>query len=88
MSDAVFPSRNFPLAAKASAAQAADKAREAADAASKTDVYVALSAFMSLLVRAFSACYMATAGGGIRDDLPLTGWAAGDSAFRPAPRSG
>ena len=48
--------------------QAADKAKEAADAARKTGVYVALWAFISLLVGAFSASYMATVGGSQRDE--------------------
>jgi hypothetical protein len=43
--------------------QAIDKAKEAADAARKTGVGVALWAFISLLVGAFSASYMATVGG-------------------------
>jgi hypothetical protein len=51
--------------------QAADKAKEAADAARKTGVYVALWAFISLLVGAFSASYMATVGGSQRDESPL-----------------
>jgi hypothetical protein len=51
--------------------QAADKAKEAADAARKTGVYVALWAFISLLVGAFSASYMATVGGRQRDEIPL-----------------
>jgi len=45
----------------------------AADAARKTGVYVALWAFVSLLIGAFSASYMATVGGRIRDDLPISG---------------
>lgn len=45
-----------------------DRAKAAADAARKTGVYVALWAFISLLVGAFSASYMATVGGEIRDD--------------------
>jgi hypothetical protein len=51
--------------------QAADKAKGAADAARKTGVYVALWAFISLLVGAFSASYMATVGGSQRDESPL-----------------
>ncbi len=51
--------------------QAADKAKEAADAARKTGVYVTLWAFISLLVGAFSASYMATVGGRQRDEAPL-----------------
>jgi hypothetical protein len=57
--------------AKAAKQQAADKAKEAADAARKTGVYVALWAFISLLVGAFSASYMATVGGRQRDEAPL-----------------
>jgi len=53
--------------------KAADAAKAAADAARKTGVYVALWAFISLLVGAFSASYMATVGGRVRDDLPMTG---------------
>jgi len=53
--------------------KAADAAKSAADAARKTGVYVALWAFISLLVGAFSASYMATVGGRVRDDLPMTG---------------
>jgi hypothetical protein len=53
--------------------QAADKAKEAADAARKTGVGVALWAFISLLVGAFSASYMATVGGRQRDEAPLFG---------------
>jgi hypothetical protein len=34
---------------------------------------VALWAFVSLLIGAFSASYMATLGGRIRDDLPTVG---------------
>jgi hypothetical protein len=51
--------------------QVADKAKAAADAARKTGVYVALWAFISLLVGAFSASYMATVGGRQRDEAPL-----------------
>ena len=57
--------------AKSAKQQAADKAKEAADAARKTGVYVALWAFISLLVGAFSASYMATVGGRQRDESPL-----------------
>jgi hypothetical protein len=56
--------------AKDAAQQAADKAKAAADAARKAGVYAALWAFVALLVGAFSASYMATVGGRIRDDLP------------------
>lgn len=59
--------------AKNAAAQAADAAKQAADAARKTGVYVALWAFISLLIGAFSASYMATIGGRVRDDLPAMG---------------
>lgn len=61
----------------AQAQSAKDKAlaaaKTAADAARKTGIYVALWAFISLLVGAFSASYMATIGGRIRDDLPALG---------------
>jgi hypothetical protein len=56
--------------AKAAAAQTAEKAKQAADAARKTGVYVALWAFIALLVGAFSASYMATVGGEVRDENP------------------
>jgi len=59
--------------AAAAKAQAEDTAKKAADAARKTGVYVALWAFISLLVGAFSASYMATVGGRLRDDLPMIG---------------
>jgi hypothetical protein len=59
--------------AKNAAAQAVETAKQAADAARKTGVYVALWAFISLLIGAFSASYMATIGGRIRDDLPAMG---------------
>jgi hypothetical protein len=48
-------------------------AKTAADAARKTGVYVALWAFISLLIGAFSANYMASVGGRVRDDLPMAG---------------
>ena len=51
--------------------KAIDTAKAAADAARKTGVYVALWAFISLLVGAFSASFMATVGGRVRDDLPM-----------------
>ena len=53
--------------------KAIDMAKAAADAARKTGVYAALWAFISLLVGAFSASYMATVGGRVRDDLPMAG---------------
>jgi hypothetical protein len=53
--------------------KAIDAAKTAAEAARKTGVYVALWAFISLLIGAFSASYMATVGGRVRDDLPMTG---------------
>ncbi|WP_158813361.1 hypothetical protein [Methylocapsa sp. S129] len=59
--------------AKSAKDKAIDAAKTAAEAARKTGVYVALWAFISLLVGAFSASYMATVGGRIRDDLPMTG---------------
>ncbi len=57
--------------AKKAKQEAADKVKAAADAARKTGVYVALWAFISLLVGAFSASYMATVGGRQRDEAPL-----------------
>jgi hypothetical protein len=56
--------------AKSAKDEAAAKAKKAADAARKTGVYVALWAFISLLVGAFSASYMATIGGRARDESP------------------
>jgi hypothetical protein len=53
--------------------KAIDIAKAAADAARKTGVYVALWAFISLLIGAFSASFMATVGGRVRDDLPIAG---------------
>ena len=68
--------------AKNAAAQAAEKAKEAADAARKTGVYVALWVFISLLVGAFSAAYMATVGSEALDAKLV-----GESRLeRPAPR--
>ena len=58
--------------AKNAAAQAAEKAKQAADAARKTGVYVALWVFISLLVGAFSAAYMATVGSEARDEKTLS----------------
>lgn len=57
--------------AKSAKDQATQKAKEAADAARKAGIYVALWAFISLLVGAFSASYMATVGGRQRDEAPL-----------------
>jgi hypothetical protein len=45
----------------------------AAEAVRKTGVYVTLWAFISLLIGAFSASYMATVGGRVRDDIPMPG---------------
>ena len=59
--------------AKTAASTAADTAKKAADAARKAGVYASLWIFVSLLVGAFSACYLATVGGRIRDDLPAIG---------------
>jgi len=59
--------------AKTAAASAADTARKAADAARKVGVYASLWAFISLLIGAFSASYMATIGGRIRDEQPPLG---------------
>jgi hypothetical protein len=53
--------------------KAVDAAKTAAEAARKTGIYVALWAFVSLLIGAFSGSYMATVGGRIRDDLPISG---------------
>jgi hypothetical protein len=53
--------------------KAIDAAKTAAEAARKAGVYVALWAFISLLIGAFSASYMATVGGRVRDDLPMGG---------------
>ena len=53
--------------------RAVDTAKAAADAARKTGVYVALWASISLLIGAFSASFMATVGGRVRDDLPMAG---------------
>jgi hypothetical protein len=53
--------------------KAIEAAKTAAEAARKTGVYVALWAFISLLIGAFSASYMATVGGRVRDDLPMAG---------------
>ena len=59
--------------AKSAKDKAIETAKTATDAARKTGVYVALWAFISLLVGAFSASYMATLGGRIRDELPMMG---------------
>ena len=59
--------------AKDAQEKAVEAAKAAAEAARKTGVYVALRAFIALLVGAFSASYMATVGGRIRDDLPISG---------------
>ncbi len=59
--------------AKSAAAQAADKAKAAADAARKTGIFVSLWAFASLLVGAFAASYMATVGGRTRDEELISG---------------
>ena len=53
--------------------KAIETAKAAADAARKTGVYVALWAFISLLIGAFSVSFMATVGGRVRDDLPMAG---------------
>jgi len=53
--------------AKSAMASAADTAKKAADAARKIGVYASLWAFISLLIGALSASYMATVGGRIRD---------------------
>jgi hypothetical protein len=59
--------------AQKAAADALDTAKKAAESARKTGVYVSLWGFISLLVGAFSASYMATIGGRLRDDLPASG---------------
>jgi hypothetical protein len=59
--------------AKSAKNKAIDVAKNTAEAARKTGVYVALWAFISLLIGAFSASYMATVGGRVRDDLPMAG---------------
>ena len=56
--------------AKTTAQQAADSAKKVTDAARKVALSAALWAFIALLIGAFSACYMATIGGRLRDDLP------------------
>lgn len=56
--------------AKAEAQQAADAARKAAETARKIGIHTALWTFIALLIGAFSASYMATVGGRLRDDLP------------------
>jgi hypothetical protein len=75
LSDADAEKRVSDVVAQAKSAKdkAVDAAKTAADAARKTGVYVALWAFISLLIGAFSASYMATLGGRIRDDLPTVG---------------
>jgi len=55
--------------AKATAAQAKQKAQEAADAARKAAAAAALWIFVSLLVGALSAAYLATVGGRARDRM-------------------
>ena len=55
--------------AKASAAQVADTAKEAAEAARVAGVYVALWGFIALLVGALSASFMAYVGGRHREEL-------------------
>ena len=47
---------------------AIDAAKTAAEAARKSGVYIALWVFVSLLVGAFAASYMATVGGRVRDE--------------------
>jgi hypothetical protein len=59
--------------AQKAAAEALDTTKKAADAARKTGIYVSLWGFISLLIGAFSASYMATIGGRLRDDLPAIG---------------
>ena len=59
--------------AKAAADDAVAKAKQAAETARKVGIHTSLWVFVSLLVGAFSATYMATVGGRLRDDLPATG---------------
>jgi vacuolar-type H+-ATPase subunit I/STV1 len=59
--------------AKGARDKAVDAVKTAADAARKTGVYVAIWAFISLLVGAFSASYMATVGARERDERPALG---------------
>jgi hypothetical protein len=59
--------------AQKAAADARDTTKTAADAARKTGIYVSLWGFISLLIGAFSASYMATIGGRLRHDLPAIG---------------
>jgi hypothetical protein len=58
--------------AKSTKEQAAQKAKEAADAARKIGVHEALWAFISLLLGALSASYMATVGGRQQAEAPLS----------------
>jgi hypothetical protein len=55
--------------ARAVAADAEARAREAADAARKAATYSALWMFIALLVGAFAATYAATLGGRLRDGV-------------------
>jgi hypothetical protein len=59
--------------AKSAKDKAAATAKTVADAARKTGVYVALWAFVSLLVGAFSASYMAMVGGRVREESEMAG---------------
>ena len=54
--------------ARSAADQAVEKAKVAADLARKTGAAVSFWAFIALLVGAFSASYMATVGGEVRDE--------------------
>ena len=58
---------------KAAAADAATKAKQAADDARKIAEAATLWAFVSLLIGAFAASYMAMVGGKLRDEMPAIG---------------
>ena len=59
--------------AKASAADAAAKVKQAADDVRNIAEAAALWAFVSLLIGAFAASYMAMVGGRLRDEMPAFG---------------
>jgi hypothetical protein len=58
---------------KASAADAANTLKKAADEVRRIAEAAALWAFISLLIGAFAASYMATVGGRLRDNVPALG---------------
>ena len=62
---------NIVTEAKAAKQQVVDEAKKAAEVARKIGVHTALWAFISLLIGAFSASYMATVGGRMRNDNPI-----------------